>query len=83
MEQKKSEEKKVKRYCVAINPKLCKSCGICTAFCSKGVFVADDFGKPTAKYSEKCINCRLCVVRCPDFAIKVYEEGNENTDKNK
>jgi len=56
---------------VSINEKWCKKCGICAAFCPRGVFVSDDFGLPIVKYPEKCIKCMLCVMRCPDFAVEV------------
>ncbi len=56
---------------VIINEAWCKRCGICTAFCPTGVFVEDEFSMPTVKSSERCIKCMLCVIRCPDFAIKI------------
>lgn len=56
---------------VILNEKWCKRCGICVAFCPKGVFISDDFGLPIVKYPERCIKCMLCVVRCPDFALEV------------
>lgn len=65
---------------VTINEKWCKKCGICGAFCPRGVFVTDDFGKPIAKYSQNCIKCMLCVIRCPDFAIEVEEEEKKDPD---
>lgn len=59
---------------VTVHEKLCKKCGICIAFCPKGVFEPDDFGLPVIKYPEKCIKCMLCVLRCPDFAVEVEGE---------
>lgn len=56
---------------VEVNAQWCKRCGICIAFCPRGVFVADDYGLPIVKYPENCIKCMLCVVRCPDFAVEV------------
>ncbi len=56
---------------IDINMKLCKACGICAAFCPKNVFDRDDDGRPVASRAQDCIGCRLCEMRCPDFAIKV------------
>lgn len=67
-------EGKKKRFIITVNEKWCKKCGICIAFCPKSVFVADDFGKPIVKHPENCINCKLCAIRCPDFAIDLDEE---------
>ena len=64
---------------ICINEKWCKKCGICIAFCPKGVFTADEFGKPIVKNPEQCIKCMLCVVRCPDFAIRVTDTTKESS----
>jgi len=55
----------------------CKRCGICIAFCPKQVLEADKDAYPTVKDLEQCSACRLCEMRCPDFAIVVSknEEG--------
>jgi len=68
-------DKKKRRMRIIINGVWCKKCGICVAYCPKGVFVADDLGAPVITAAEKCINCGLCVLRCPDFAIKLEEDG--------
>ncbi|MDP3058628.1 MAG: 4Fe-4S binding protein [bacterium] len=49
----------------------CKRCGICSAFCPGKVFSPDKEGFPVVAFVEKCIGCRACVLRCPDFAVKV------------
>jgi 2-oxoglutarate ferredoxin oxidoreductase subunit delta len=51
----------------------CKSCGICTAFCPRGVLAKDEEGYPYVKEPEKCINCGWCEMHCPDFAITVEQ----------
>lgn len=58
---------------VTIHTAWCKKCGICAAFCPKKVFDLDEDGAPIAARPEDCIRCRLCELRCPDFAIKVEE----------
>lgn len=52
----------------------CKSCGICVAFCPKGVLSNDELGRPYVSKPEECVKCRLCELRCPDFAITVEDE---------
>jgi 2-oxoglutarate ferredoxin oxidoreductase subunit delta len=58
-----------------INPKFCKGCGICVAFCPKHILELDERGKIMVTDPEKCINCGQCELRCPDFAIKVVGPG--------
>ncbi|OGW81223.1 MAG: hypothetical protein A3G33_05955 [Omnitrophica bacterium RIFCSPLOWO2_12_FULL_44_17] len=62
---------------VTIRYEWCKKCRICIVFCPTGVFTSDEFGAPIISHPEKCINCGLCVLRCPDFAIKLeaLDEG--------
>ena len=56
---------------ITINEKWCKKCGICAAFCPEKVFDRDEDGRPVAARPEDCIGCRLCEMRCPDFAVTV------------
>lgn len=48
----------------------CKRCNICISFCPTGALVADKEGLPVL-IPEKCTQCGLCELRCPDFAITV------------
>lgn len=59
---------------ITINQKWCKTCGICAALCPKKVFDLDEDGCPVPARPEECVVCRLCELRCPDFAVRV-EEG--------
>jgi 2-oxoglutarate ferredoxin oxidoreductase subunit delta len=54
----------------------CKQCGLCVAFCPKGVLTSDMLGKPEAAHPEKCAGCMQCVLHCPDFAISVSRKNN-------
>ncbi len=58
-------------------PAWCKRCGLCVAFCPKGVLEAGPDGLPAAVRPEDCVLCHLCELRCPDFALSVTgdEEG--------
>jgi 2-oxoglutarate ferredoxin oxidoreductase subunit delta len=56
---------------VTIFPAWCKKCGLCHRFCPAGVFERDESGRPYVAHGEKCVNCRMCELRCPDFAISV------------
>jgi 2-oxoglutarate ferredoxin oxidoreductase subunit delta len=57
-----------------INRAWCKGCGICVQFCPKNVLELDDADKVVAARPEDCICCRLCELRCPDFAIEIETE---------
>lgn len=56
---------------ITINPRRCKACNYCIAFCPCNVYEKDHDGKPIIKNPGKCVECQLCVKRCPDFAISV------------
>jgi 2-oxoglutarate ferredoxin oxidoreductase subunit delta len=53
----------------------CKRCGICVAFCPKIALERDGQGYPRWSDPGRCVGCRMCELRCPDFAIEVVEEG--------
>jgi 2-oxoglutarate ferredoxin oxidoreductase subunit delta len=47
----------------------CKGCNICIAFCPQKVLEPDRDGKPILARPEKCTQCAICWLHCPDFAI--------------
>lgn len=62
---------------IKINKNWCKKCGICIAFCPKGVFEGQPGQLPKVAKPEECTGCKLCELRCPDFAIEVRSDDNE------
>jgi len=56
---------------ISIKLARCKGCGICAAFCPKGVLEVSELGKIQVVNGEACIACGQCELRCPDYAIFV------------
>jgi 2-oxoglutarate ferredoxin oxidoreductase subunit delta len=56
----------------------CKKCGICVAFCPKGALETDPEGFPRWKSPIVCVACRMCELRCPDFAIEVIMDQGQS-----
>ena len=54
---------------VKINMSWCKGCNICIALCPQEVFDADRDGKPVLSQPDECLQCGICWMHCPDFAI--------------
>ena len=69
-----SENKRSFRH--VIREGWCKGCGICVAFCPKKVLALQG-GKVKAVTPDDCIGCRMCELRCPDFAIEIHERERE------
>lgn len=55
---------------IQINKEWCKGCGICVEFCPNQVLVLNRQHAEVANI-EACTACKLCEIRCPDFAIEV------------
>lgn len=66
---------KVPRGEVRIVVERCKGCGFCVGYCPRHVLALSDafngkgYHPPVAVAGELCIDCGLCELICPDFAI--------------
>ena len=56
---------------ITVDPRACKKCSICVEFCPKAVLASGPLGEVLIAKAEACNLCRLCELRCPDFAISV------------
>lgn len=59
------------KFHILVREKSCKQCGICSCLCPKKVLAQEIGHCPVAVNPDACIGCKLCEMRCPDFAIEV------------
>ncbi|NOZ03113.1 MAG: 4Fe-4S dicluster domain-containing protein [FCB group bacterium] len=58
----------------------CKGCGFCVEYCPQNVLaMSTDFNRKGYHYpniikQDLCVNCNLCEIICPEFAIFVIED---------
>ena len=57
---------------VVVYPDKCTGCGICLYDCGVDVFAFDaETYKAVVDRNDRCVDCFICEVACPDDAIKV------------
>ena len=65
----------------------CKGCEFCVQFCPRGVlkmsqeFNAKGYHYPEVVDADNCVECDLCEVICPDFAIFCLLVEEDTTGK--
>ncbi len=69
---------------IKILEERCKSCGLCVAFCPKGVLSISEkrnlqgYKVVYFRYPEKCNFCGICYLMCPEVVI-IREEDEERS----
>jgi len=72
----------VPRGTVKIIEDRCKGCGFCVEYCPKDVLVMSQgfnrkgYHPPEVVKHGECVNCTLCEMICPDFAIFSVEAAD-------
>jgi len=70
-------------YQYSIDVNRCKGCGLCVAVCPKKVLEISDNVNTIGYFPayqarpEDCIFCTTCCIMCPDVAISITKETEE------
>ena len=69
-----------------IDIEQCKGCAFCIEYCPRDVLeLSPDFNNkgyhyPITVKKDSCVNCNLCEMICPDFAIFCLEGQTRNPE---
>ncbi len=75
--------KNKKNISIFIDERYCKGCDICVELCDKDVFTtAENINQqgyyiPVVSHIENCSGCMICDLICPEFAVVLKQETNE------
>jgi 2-oxoglutarate ferredoxin oxidoreductase subunit delta len=67
----------------------CKGCNFCIEFCPKKVleeserFNSKGYHPPEVANPDECVDCQLCELICPEFAIYVLDAKKTEENKEK
>lgn len=64
---------------VVVFDNWCKGCGLCVAFCPRGVLEMNGDGRVHVVAPERCTACHWCDTHCPDFAIVVRQLDEDSS----
>jgi 2-oxoglutarate ferredoxin oxidoreductase subunit delta len=65
--------RRIRRKRLVIRREWCKGCNICVEFCPEGILSLDEEEKVVISDESLCTECRLCELRCPDFAMELKD----------
>lgn len=77
------EKLKISRGQVFIIKERCKGCGFCWTFCPKEALEESEeinskgYHLPKVKEGQNCVDCKTCMLVCPEFAIYTIELKEE------
>lgn len=72
---------------VCIIDERCKGCGFCEEFCPRKVLAESEkynsrgYHPPEVVNPDDCVDCELCELICPEFAIYVLDAKEEEKKK--
>ncbi len=73
----------VARGDLVIFEERCKGCGFCVEYCPRDVLALSErfnrkgYHPPEVVRTGECLNCSLCEMICPEFAIFSYARSPE------